>query len=691
MVLALVFTLDRGRLTKDATDTLNRPMETKPIKVLLVEDSAADARLLRELLKEVPTIEFELTTVSRLGDALRLVPSQPFDVILTDLSLPDSNGLEAFRALHGAAVTAPVVVLSGVDDETLALNAVREGAQDYLVKSRLDPHLLWRTIRYAMERHGAEQALQESERHYKHLLESITDYTYTVKLKDGQPVQALHGPGCVAVTGYKPSDYHNDSGLWHRMVPEEDRPAVLQQVSRVIAGETPPPVEHRILHQDGHIRWVRSTVVPGRDEQARLISYDGLVSDITERKKAEEKLVSSEAFYHSLVEHLPQNMFRKNLSEQFTFANQRFCQLLGKPLQEIIGKTDWDFYPSELAAKYQKDDRAVIRTGRIFETIEENVGPDGGTIYVQVVKTPIRDAKGQILGTQCIFWDITERKRFEEQLQQKNRELAASEAALRRSHEELKAAQLQLIQAEKMESIGTLAAGVAHEVKNPLAILQMGVNYITKKVTPADENMTMVLQEMKEAITRADLITRGLLDFAASKQLTVRLLNFNQLIEETLKMVRHELNKKGIKLIQELREPLPRVAVDKTQIQQVFVNVFVNAIHAMPEGGTLSIRSYAKQLTETAHNEGSRKAGHLWVGDTAVVAEVEDTGAGIPQELLSKIFDPFFTTKPTGVGTGLGLPVSRKIIELHGGTIDIKNKPQGGGVRVVILLKAHKD
>jgi PAS domain S-box-containing protein len=666
-------------------------MQTKPIKVLLVEDNAGDARLLRELLKEVPTTRFELTTVSRLAEALPLVPTQPFDVILTDLTLPDSAGLEAFRALHATAVTAPVVVLSGVDDETLALNAVREGAQDYLVKSRLDPHLLWRTIRYAMERHGAEQALQESERHYKHLLESITDYTYTVKLKDGQPVKAAHGPGCVAVTGYKPSDYDNDAGLWYRMVPDEDRAAVLQQVSRVIAGETPPPVEHRIVHQDGQIRWVRSTVVPGRDEQGRLVSYDGLVTDITERKKAEEKLVSSEAFYHSLVEHLPQNMFRKNRSEQFTFANQRFCQLLGKPLEEIIGKTDWDFYPAELAAKYQKDDRAVIRTGRIFETIEENVGPDGRTIYVQVVKTPIRDAKGQILGTQCIFWDITERKRFEEQLQQKNRELAASEAALRRSHEELKAAQLQLIQAEKMESIGTLAAGVAHEVKNPLAILQMGVNYITRKVTPADENMTMVLGEMKDAITRADLITRGLLDFAASKQLTVELLSFNELIEETLKMVRHELNKKGIKLVKELVEPLPKVAVDKTQIQQVFVNVFVNAVHAMPEGGTLSVRTYAKQLTETAHNEGSRKAGHLWVGDTAVVAEVEDTGEGIPQELLSKIFDPFFTTKPTGVGTGLGLPVSRKIIELHGGTIDIKNKPQGGGVRVVILLKAHQD
>lgn len=534
-------------------------METKPIRLLLVEDNPADARLLRELLKEITTAQFDIDVAVQLSEALSKLRGGAFDLVLTDLSLPDSQGLDAFRELHNAAPTVPVIVLSGVDDETLATSAVREGAQDYLVKNRIDPHLLFRSIRYAIERHAAER-----------------------------------------------------------------------------------------------------------------------------------KLIASEAFYHSLVEHLPQNMFRKDLSEQFTFANQRFCQSLGQPLEAIIGKTDFDFYPEALAQKYQRDDREVIRTGKSFETVEENVTPSGEKLYVQVVKTPIRDANGQILGTQCIFWDTTERKRFEEELQRKNAALAASEAALRKSHEDLKAAQLQLIQAEKMESIGTLAAGVAHEVKNPLAILQMGINYLAKKSPPGDENIAMVLQEMKEAITRADAIMRGLLDFAASKQLAMKPEDLNQIILDTLKMVRHELIKKRVELVKDLSGPLPKVAVDKTQIQQVFVNLFVNAIHAMPEGGRLSIRTYARQMTETTHTEGSRKSDHLWVGDTAVVAEVEDTGTGIPTDLLSKIFDPFFTTKPTGVGTGLGLPVSRKIIELHGGAIGIKNKTEGSGVRVTVLLKQHK-
>jgi PAS domain S-box-containing protein len=661
----------------------------KPIKILLIEDSSFDARLLQVLLSDQPSTPFHWTCVERLAEGLKRLRGEVFDIVLSDLSLPDSHGWETFQWLRSQAPHIPIIVLSGTDDETLAIRAVREGAQDYLVKGKFDAHILSRAIRYSIERHRVEMALQESEKHYKFLLESITDYTYTVYLENGKAVRSTHAAGCVAVTGYGPEDYDKDPELWLEMVHEADRPAVLEQAEKVIRGILPPPLEHRLLHKNGQVRWVRNTVVPILDKEGRLLGYDGLISDITERKSAEGKLVASEAFYHSLVENLPQNILRKDLKERFTFGNQNFCTMLGVQLDQILGKTDFDFFPAELAAKYQRDDQHVMRTGRTFETIEEHQSPHGEKIYVNVVKTPIRDAKGEIIGIQGIFWDITERKRWEERLQKANEDLANSEAALRKSHEELKSAQLQLIQAEKMESIGTLAAGVAHEVKNPLAILLMGINYLNRKLTPEDGSSQTVLKEMRDAIDRANTITRGLLDFSASRQLAMIAEPLNTLLEETLRLVRHELLKNRITLNTELSEGMPLVLVDRTQIQQVFVNVFVNAIHAMPEGGTLTVRTYAKNMTDTTFVEGSKSASHLWRGEAAIVAEVEDTGTGIAQEHLAKIFDPFFTTKPTGKGTGLGLPVTKKIIELHGGVMEVRNKRDSPGVLVTIMLRAQ--
>jgi len=664
-------------------------MSSKPINILLLEDNPLDARLLRLQLGEKQGAAYHLTHKETLQQGIALLGELHPDLILCDLSLPDSHELETFQRLHAVAPRTPIIVLSGSDDETLAVQAVREGAQDYLVKGRVDAQGLIRAISYALERHRTERALHENEQLYKRLLESITDYVYTVYLEDGRPVRTEHGPGCITITGYTPEELLRASDLWYRMVEKEDRPAVLNQVTRLLSGQSPPPLEHRILRKSGQTRWVRHTLVPNRDENGTLVTYTGLLSDISDRKLAEEKLVNSEAFYHSLVENLPQNIFRKDLNERFTFANQRFCAMLGKSLDQIIDRTDFDFYPAELATKYQQDDRWVIETGRIFETIEENQSPGGQKIYVQVVKTPIYDAHGQILGTQCIFWDITERKRFEERLQKANEELARNEQALRHSNEALRAAQMQLIQAEKMESIGTLAAGVAHEVKNPLAILMMGLSYLKKKLRDAGEQVTGVLYEMGEAIERADSITKSLLDFSSNRQLAMQSEDLNDILRGTLRMLRHGMNEKRIQLTTQWGRRLHHVAIDKRQIQQVLVNVLMNAIQAMPEGGRISIKTFETEVTETTHSAGSRSGDQVWVGDTVVITVIEDNGPGIPQEILSKIFDPFFTTKPTGQGTGLGLAVSRKIIELHGGTLDIKNRDEGG-VRVTLTLKACK-
>lgn len=649
-------------------------------RVLVVEDNASDSSLLALMLRQGG--DFSVTQAALLSEALAQLEDTPFDVIISDLTLPDSQGFGTFAELQKHSTRTPIIVISGTDDEEFAVQAVREGAQDYLVKGRFEANALRRAIRYAIERERIEQALIESHSHYKRLLESVTDYTYVVRLRDGEVVQTVHHPNCVSITGYTADQYRDDPKLWLRMVPPEDQRAVLAQAERVKHGETPPPCEHRIFHKDGRVRWVRNTVIGFRDADGKVLGYDGLIRDITARKVAEEQLVKSEAFYHSLVETLPQHIIRKDLNERFTFANQRFCQLVGKPLADVVGKTDFDFFNPDLASKYQNDDRFVIRTGKTFETVEENQTPGGEKRYVNVIKTPIHDPKGRIIGIQGIFWDITEKRRAEEQLKRANEDL-------RRASETLKNAQQQLIQAAKMESIGTLAAGVAHEVKNPLATLTMGLNYLDKNISGKDANVEMVLKEMRDAITRADKITRGLLDFSAARQLDVRSEQLNSILEQTLVLLRHELNKQQIELVTQFAPDLPPVAIEKNQIQQVFVNVFMNAIQAMPGGGKLVVSTARKRLARLPHGEGSRSSDRLLLGDDVVVTEISDSGPGIPAEHLSQIFDPFFTTKPTGVGTGLGLPVSRKIVELHGGTMDVSNRPEGG-VKVTIGLRPRR-
>jgi PAS domain S-box-containing protein len=522
------------------------PSSSQPsARILIVEDNELDALLLQEALKKAAPGRIELMVAGLVSDAIRLLDDNRFDVILSDLSLPDGQGLGTFTRLHAHALETPIILLTGYESESLGLDAVRAGAQEYIVKGTMNEKALWRVISYAIERQSLERAVRDSEKRYKRLLDSVTDYIYTVKVDEGRPVSTSHGPGSVRVTGFTPEDFDRDPHLWHRMVREEDRTAVLRQAARVMAGEC-TVLEHRIIHKDGATRWVRHTPVLRRDDKERLIGYDGLISDITERKEAEEAL------------------------------------------RKAIGD-------------------------------------------------------------------------------------------LQKSQEALKSAHLQLIQAEKMESVGRMAAGVAHEVQNPLQILLMSLDYLGQRMSDVhDPVLDGVIDDMRSAARRADTIIRGLLDFSHSDKLELQAQDVNALVEKALLLIGRHMTVNHITLEKELGAGLPPLALDGVKIEQVIVNLCTNAIDAMPKGGTLTVRTLVEKLTVTQRNPGAREACHFYAGDTVVVLEVSDTGTGIPPEVLRKIFDPFFTTKATGKGTGLGLAIVRRILELHSGAIEVRNRAEGG-------------
>ena len=260
---------------------------------------------------------------------------------------------------------------------------------------------------------------------------------------------------------------------------------------------------------------------------------------------------------------------------------------------------------------------------------------------------------------------------------------------IRRYRAQLRVTQLQLIQSEKLDSLGRMAAGVAHEVKNPLMMVLTGVKVLSKRLENADESTRQLLDDMTEAVQRADKIIGGMLSYSRDQALDLAPADLHATIEKSLRFVRHELEQARIVVVKDFAESLPPVRLDEFKIQQMFVNLLTNAIHAIGSDGEIRLTTSLETLTRGTY-VGYRMGNAYVPGERVAIIRIEDSGPGIPKEHLKNVFDPFFTTKPTGRGTGLGLSVCRQIVEMHGGTVDVGNRDTGGA-RVTVILKTDTD
>ena len=316
-------------------------MPADPNRILIVEDDAGLADLMCEGLQRRG---LQVATVATGRDCEAWVRDHEVDLLLIDYSLPDMTGASLVEELHRGGRLRPFVVTTGHGDEEVAVQLMKLGALDYLVKDarlleRL-PDVSVRVLREiaAARRLGlAEQALQQSEQRYRHLLASVTDYIYSVQIKDGQPVATSHGPGCAGVTGYAPADYAANPRLWLEMVHAEDRGVVEAHSHQATAGEIRGPIEHRILHKDGSVRWVQNTMVPRHAADGRLVACDGIVADITERKRAELALARDEAELAAIYDHAPVMMLLLDGERKVRRINQAALEFSAKKTQEALG------------------------------------------------------------------------------------------------------------------------------------------------------------------------------------------------------------------------------------------------------------------------------------------------------------------------------------------------------------------
>ncbi|MEH2319666.1 hybrid sensor histidine kinase/response regulator [Nostoc sp.] len=621
-------------------------MAGKNIKVLLVEDNSGDVFLLQEFLKEVTTVVVNLIPVERLSEALNYLANEIFDAILLDLSLPDSQGLETFVIAHHQAKATPIIVLTGLNDETLAIRAMQQGAQDYLVKGQVTGDLLVRSMRYAIERQRADNALRHSEERFRVALKNSPifvynqdrelRYTWVYNPSDGLMVEEM--------LGKKDLD----------IIPVEDAERLTTIKRGVLTTGIGTREEVSIRIKDT-TRYYDLTVEPLRNESQEVVGVTCASIDISEqqaalreRKLAQEKIREQAA----LLDVTTDAICVRDLNNQIIFWNKGAEALYGWQATEVWGKNASELLYDEPSPEIEAALLQVISKGKWQGELTKLTKTDK-EILVASRWSLVCDEQGKPKSILTVDTDITEKKHLE----------------------------AQLFRAQRLESIGTLASGIAHDLNNILTPILAGAQLLPLKFPDADKRTRHLLEILEINARRGADLVKQVLSFARGvegKRITLQL---KHLIVEVAKILK-ETFPKSIEISTDVPQDLWMVSGDSTQLHQVLMNLCVNARDAMANGGSLSMsaenllidQNYARRNLEA--KEGSY-----------TVITVSDTGVGIPKEILDRIFEPFFTTKDVGQGTGLGLSTVLGIIKSHGGFVNVYSEP-GSGTSFKVYLPA---
>lgn len=701
------------------------------IKLLLVEDNPADARLVFEMLRHRINPSFKITHVLLVEEAVKKIQNEDFDVILLDLNLPDSRGFEGLERMAGLGLENPVIVLTGLVDEDAGLEALHKKASDYLTKGDLTTAALIRSIRYAIERKRTEQALSTERTNLQKIFDVVNigmlliDDSGIVKRINNIIAQWID-KDATAVSGSRPG---NILGCIHVL----DKDAV--------CGKTPHCSEcairatFQVVLDSGKpihgIEAQASLLMSGKEEGVWLdlsadpIIIDGkkcvilAVNNITERKKREVEFNRLNRTLKALSDN-SHILMHSNGEKEYL---EKVCEII---INDCSHQMVWIGFAEDNGSKNVKPvaqagfDEGYLKTLNItWEDNERGRGPTGTAIrtgkpclcedmltdpnfkpwreealkrgYKSSLVLPLRTG-GKILGAVNIYSDrpnafssdevkllskladdvaygimVMKLRRLEKEAEEiLKRDKETFEALVKEKSSELISMHLQLERAKRLSDIGTLAATVAHELRNPLAAIIIATANIKRKAP--DHLLEKHIASIEKKIKESDQIISNLLYYSRIKPPKYEKININHIIEECVELLSESSKSRKVSISLNIDPTKGRlINADPLQMKEVLSNILNNAVDAIPEssGGKIEMSAVNK--------------------NKSIELCISDNGTGIDNEHLAKIFEPFFTTKAKG--TGLGLSVCKQIVELHDGTINIESEP-GKGTTVKIALPA---
>jgi PAS domain S-box-containing protein len=501
-------------------------------------------------------------------------------------------------------------------------------------------------FRDVTDRKLAEEALRESKFLLEHAQAVAHVGSWAWDLTQGE--RMYWSRECARMFG-TPDDSVIDRQLFLARIHPEDRDRVAAAHARALEGGPPCTIEYRIVRPNGEIRWGHSEGFVEFGEPQKPLRMVGVIQDITERRRATEDLRASEQRYRRIVETTSEGIWVIDAQSKTTFMNLRMAEMLGYTVEEASKRALRDFMDADAwaGAETRLAEGLTGATGRYQSKLKKK---DGSDLWVSINMNVLHDAEGRYDGALALVSDISEERR--------------AAAALARTEEQLRHAQ-------KMEAVGVLAGGIAHDFNNLLSVI-IGYTTLVVNGLPPNDPAREDLEEVQKAADRSSTLTRQLLAFSRQQVLQPRILDFNQVVLGIEKMLQRLIGE-DVTLALLCADRIGAVLADPGQIEQVIMNLVVNARDAMPKGGKLTIETSNVVLDEVYAKD------HLGVKAGAyVMLAVTDTGIGMDAATKERIFEPFFTTKEKGKGTGLGLSTVFGIVQQSGGHIWVYSEPGNG-------------